>query len=117
MPTFIHNPITLLGNADLYSSLEDMPIFYHALFTRKIISQKNLNLMLAKHILMQNSTSRAHDYGWFIDEKNTKPLVKHSGGVRGFLSKVMHCINNGITIIILTNKETLSNLMKLLVRN
>jgi CubicO group peptidase (beta-lactamase class C family) len=101
----ITNPMSLLGNGDLYSSLDDMFAFNEALHGGKILSKKNLDSMFTPHRMMENSVERAHGYGWFIDRKCGKRIVEYSGALEGFLSKVMRFIDDDITIIILTNRE------------
>lgn len=101
----IMSPITLLGSGDLYSSTTDMHTFIQALFTGAIISKDNLATTLSCHVMMKDSLDRAHGYGWFIDKKQNKRIVEYSGWIRGFVSKVMHFVDDNITIIVLTNRE------------
>ncbi len=93
-----NNPVTLLGNGDLYSSLEDLYKWDREL-------QKNKDLIFTPHIPMEDSPSRAHGYGWFIDKKFDKRIVEYSGSLRGFLSRIIKFIDDDITVIILSNLE------------
>jgi len=104
----IMNPITLLGNGDLYSSISDMHIFMQALFSGTIISKNSLAITLLPHVKMESSSDRAHGYGWFIDTQHGKRIVDYSGALVGFLSKVVHFIDENITIVILTNREAMA---------
>lgn len=98
-------PLTLTGNGDLYSSVEDMYKWYQGLRTGKILSKKSLDLMRKPHMLTSKNSGRGHGYGWFVDELNGKKYVEYTGALRGFLSKHMHFIDDNISIIILTNFE------------
>jgi hypothetical protein len=71
----------------------------------KLLSKKSKESMFAPHIFMKDSPGRAHGYGWFIDTIHGKRVVEYSGGLIGYLSKVMRFIDEGITIVILTNVE------------
>jgi CubicO group peptidase (beta-lactamase class C family)/mannose-6-phosphate isomerase-like protein (cupin superfamily) len=101
----IKNPITLLGNGDLYSTLDDMHAWDQALYTEKLISKKNRELMYMPHVSMEGSLTRAHSYGWFIDTYCNKRIVEYSGALIGYLSKIIRFIDDEISIIIITNVE------------
>ncbi len=109
----INAPITLLGNGDLYSCLEDMLLWDQALDTEKIVSLQTLNCMFTPHVITSNSSKRAHGYGWFIDEFLNKRIVEYSGALRGFLSKHVKFIDDKITIIVLSNLENQEEFCKI----
>ena len=108
----VNNSVTLLGNGDIYSSLEDMYKWDQALNAEKLLTKKSLDNMFFAHISMENS-SRAHGYGWFIDTKCNKRVVEYSGALIGFLSKVTRFIDESITIVILTNVEDQEQFFKI----
>jgi CubicO group peptidase (beta-lactamase class C family) len=104
---FVVHPLTLLGNGNLYSTVDDMHIFIQALFSGAIISQKSLKSLLSRHVLMEGSQERAHGYGCFIDTHNGKQIVEYTGALAGFLSKMVRIIDDNMTIIVLTNCENM----------
>lgn len=99
------SPITLLGCGDLYSSLDDMYKWDQGLETEKIITKKSLETIFTPHAAIENSLTRSYGYGWFIDTKCNKRVIKCTGARRGFLSAIMRFIDDKVTIIILTNIE------------
>lgn len=101
----ISNPTILIGNGNLYSSVEDLYRWDQALHSGKIVSKKSLEAIFSPHIFMEGSTKRSHGYGWFIDEQLNKKFVEYSGALRGFLSKYIHFIDDQTTIILVTNLE------------
>ena len=101
----INNPVTLLGNGDLLSSLDDLYKWDQALYDEKILTNKSKESMFVPHVFMKSSLGRAHGYGWFIDTIHGKRVVEYTGALVGYLSKVMRFVDDGITIIILTNVE------------
>ena len=103
--SYIQSPLTLVGNGDIYSSLHDLHIFYDALFAGKIITKNSLETMMAQHVPMEGSNERFHGYGFFIDNIEGKRIVEYSGGLVGYLSKVVRFIDGGVTIVIVTNVE------------
>lgn len=103
-PSITH-PITLLGNGDLYSTADDVHIFMQALFSGAIINQESLDSLISRHVLMDGSEERAHGYGCFIDIRNGKQIVEYSGSLVGFLSRLVHIVDDNLTVIMLTNRE------------
>ena len=101
----ITNPLTLLGNGDLHSSIDDMIVWLNALFSGKIITKENLDLILKPHIATETTNNRFHGYGWFLENKNGKLVAEYSGALVGYLSKVVRFIDDNISLIILTNVE------------
>lgn len=104
-------PISLLGNGDLYSSLEDMHTFDQALHACKIITQNALNDMLKPHVYI--SDNKFHGYGWMLNEFLNKKTIEYSGCLRGFLSKYIRFIDEKITIIIISNLEDMDQFCKI----
>ena len=100
-------PLTLQGNGNLYSTLEDMYRYNQALLEGKFVSKGGLDCMFAPHVTMASSSKRAHGYGWFIDELRDKKIIEYSGWLRGFLSKNIINLDDNISIIILSNLENL----------
>lgn len=102
----ILGPITLVGNGDLYSSVQDLYKWDQALEAEKIVSKRSLEAIFTPHVVMEGSPTRGHGYGWFVDEYLGKRVIEYSGGLRGFSSKYIKFIDDQITIILLTNVET-----------
>jgi len=98
-------PLTLLGNGDLYASIDDMMRWIDALCAGKIVSHDSLQIIMGKHIAMEGSTDRFYGYGWFVDKQDGKSYIECSGALVGFLSKVIRFVDEDITIVILTNVE------------
>lgn len=98
-------PLTLLGCGNLYASIDDMIRYMDALFDGKIVSPGSMQKLIDKHIPMESSIIRFYGYGWFVDKLNGKTYIECTGGLRGFLSRIIRFIEEDITIIILTNVE------------
>ncbi len=98
-------PLTLLGNGDLHSCLEDMFLWDRALDEQKLITHASMLYMIKPHVLMKDYSTRGHAYGWFIDDYKGSKIVEYSGSLRGFLAKHIKFIDDKITIIVLSNVE------------
>ncbi len=105
------SPITLIGNGDLYSCLEDLYLWDQALYSEKLVSNKTLDYMFKPHVIL--SSDRAHGYGWFVGKRYLNECVEYSGALRGFLSKHMRFLADKISIIILSNVEDQNQFCKI----
>jgi len=101
----LHSPLTLTGSGNIYSSIDDMHVWIQSLFSHKIINAQSLASLISPHVAMTSSPDRFYGYGCFIDKLSNKRFIDHSGVLVGFLSKVIHFIDDNITIIVLTNIE------------
>jgi len=48
----------------------------------------------------------SYGYGWFVGKMNNHPAVSHGGGIDGFVTEIRRYIDDNITIIILSNRQT-----------
>ncbi len=101
----LHNLLTLTATGNIFSSIDDMRVWIESLFTYKIINAQSLATLISPHVAMTSSPDRFYGYGCFIDKRLGKRFIEHSGCLRGFLSKVIHFVDDNITIIVLTNIE------------
>lgn len=107
----INSPITLLGNGDLYASLNDLYKLDQALHKGKVISQQSFDCMTIPYVTINGK--RSHGYGWFIDRYHNKKVIEYSGCLVGSLSKYMRFIDDKITIILLSNVEDMYHFDKI----
>jgi CubicO group peptidase (beta-lactamase class C family) len=90
----------------MYSTVEDILKFSNALFSKKLLKQATLDLMF---------TSGAGEYGYGVwvykdYEINHKmyTIVKRPGSIMGAQAMLFHILEDGSTIIILSNTGTVS---------
>ena len=90
----------------MYSTAEDILKFSDALFSRRLLSQKILDLMFA---------SGLDEYGYGVwvykdyDINHKKyTIVKRPGSIMGAQAMLFHILENNTTIIILSNTGTVS---------
>jgi CubicO group peptidase (beta-lactamase class C family) len=90
----------------MYSTVDDIAKFSDALFTRKLLKQETLNQMF---------TSGLGEYGFGVwvykdYEINHKmfTIIKRPGSIMGAQAMLFHILEDGSTIIILSNTGTVS---------
>lgn len=95
----------VVGDKNVFSSVEDLFILDQALYTEKLLQKSTLDTMFKAH----NPELRAYDnygLGWRIDEKTIPghKIVYHAGWWKGFKTYFFRILNNEATIIVLTNR-------------
>jgi CubicO group peptidase (beta-lactamase class C family) len=89
----------------LYSTVEDLYLWDQALYTEQVVSQESLDLMFTPHAEMAMN-GLGYGYGWFVGELNSRQAVSHGGGIDGFVTEMRRYIDDEVTIIILSNRQT-----------
>src|SRR6187402_229380 len=90
------------------STSTDMILWDKVLREKNIILKKeNWELLWQPFIKTSDKTdSKAYyGFGWIIDERNSRKIVEHGGSNVGFRSYFTRFINDGLSIIIMTNTD------------
>ena len=89
----------------LYSTVEDLYRWDQSLSTQQLVSQETLDLTFTPHAKIA-AFGLGYGYGWFVGKMNNHPAVSHGGGIDGFVTEIRRYTDDGITIIILSNRQT-----------
>jgi CubicO group peptidase (beta-lactamase class C family) len=90
----------------MYSTVEDLFLWDQALYTEKLLPQKHINQLFAKHI---PAWRRHYGYGWMMGEKrigNTNDyiqVIEHDGVINGFNTLILRIPSSRSSIILLNN--------------
>lgn len=90
------------------STSNDMILWDKALREKKIILRKeNWDLLWKPFIKTSHDAGSTsyYGFGWIVDEYNGRKIVAHGGANIGFRSYYMRFINDGLSIIIMTNTD------------
>jgi CubicO group peptidase (beta-lactamase class C family) len=90
----------------MYSTVSDLLLFSNALFGRKLLKQETLNKMFVSGL-------DEYGYGvWVYEDYKIKDkkftIVKRPGQIMGAHSMLFHILEEGVTIIILSNTGNMS---------
>ena len=112
-----------LGDGSVYSCLEDLAKWDEALRTNAVLSASELARALEPVRLADGSEPRwpddpggdnlfpghpvAYGFGWFVDPWQGRPRMWHHGETRGFRSVVERFTQDGLTIVMLANRDDL----------
>jgi CubicO group peptidase (beta-lactamase class C family) len=93
--TDMENPFSSGG---LYSTVEDLQRFVHALHGGKLLSKRSLEAMF-------DASGGEYGYGWYIGQWFGRKFAQHQGFIDGFRSILVHFPAEDICIVFLSNVE------------
>jgi CubicO group peptidase (beta-lactamase class C family) len=100
----------LFGSGLLYSSVNDLYRWDQALYTTRLVSQATLNQIFTPYANASPLFSgSAYGYGWFITQAPIQGhrLLWHDGVIDGYRNYIGRAVDDGVTVIILSNLTTL----------
>jgi len=84
------------GNGSLYSTVEDLYKWDRALYTEKILKKSALDKMFTLRV-------EAAGYGWFIERRLNRKVIRFSGRSPGFQGEIQRYIDDDVCVIVLSN--------------
>ncbi len=102
----------LFGSGLLQTTVEDMYRWDQALYTNTLVSQQTLDEAFTPYVTASQYVGSGYGYGWFL-AKSPVPghrLIWHDGRIDGFRTYIGRFIDDGVTIIFLSNLATLDEL-------
>ena len=114
---YMHKGDTLLNADAMYavrpsggflSTSSDMIRWDKAMLEKKIILKKESWDLLWKPFIKVSDKVESklfYGFGWFVDEYNGHKIIMHGGANTGFRSHYDRFVNDGLSIIVLTNTD------------
>jgi CubicO group peptidase (beta-lactamase class C family) len=90
----LDNLLLLRGAGNVYSTARDMQKFLKGL--------PNL-LKSATFKLMTTPVLEDYALGWHVNKQFGKTIIKHPGGIKGFISEIRYSIDDSVGVVILSN--------------
>jgi len=105
---YVNRPVLMpdiaFSAGSIISTVGDMAKWDAALYTDRILGASSRNQMWTATRGNDGATLPFdYGFGWFIDNYRGHRLVQHTGGTPGFSSAFYRFIDDGLTVIILTN--------------
>lgn len=99
----------LFGSGLLYSTINDLYRWDQALYTTKLVSQQTLDQIFTPYVNATLFPGSTYGYGWFITQAPVQGhrLIWHDGVIDGFRNYIGRAVDDGVTVIILSNLTTL----------
>ena len=86
----------------LLSSVDDFAIWDQALFSGKLISMESLERMTTKGKL-NNGVEHNYGYGLAIMDMSGHKIIRHGGGIFGFVTSAIHVVDENLFVAVFTN--------------
>jgi CubicO group peptidase (beta-lactamase class C family) len=96
--------VNTTADGSLYFSIRDLAKWDAALYGGQLLKQASLQQMWTVAKLRDGQPNSGHyGFGWFIETKGGHPVVEHEGQWQGFETQISRYIDDGITVVVLTN--------------
>jgi N-acyl-D-amino-acid deacylase len=92
----------VVGDGNLYSSVEDLFKWEQSLYTEKLVKKATL-VQAFQPVHLKNDSTYPYGFGWFIEKENE--VYQHTGGWAGFRNVICRDVKNKRTLIILSSGE------------
>jgi CubicO group peptidase (beta-lactamase class C family) len=92
------------GMGALFSSVDDLYLWYRALISGQLVKPETLSAMLTPFTLKDGGKSR-HGYGFVVTDVNGHKLAGHGGSHSGWNTFLCFLPDDGIFVTVLTNRS------------
>ena len=90
----------------LYSTVEDLYRWDQALYSEQLVSKELLDEMFTPYVAAPAFGDMEYGYGWLIGKSFDHKIVWHPGEIEGFGADIDRYIDDKLTIIVLSNRDT-----------
>jgi len=98
--------VNTTADGSLYFSILDLAKWDTALREGKLVSAESYKLMWTPFVLNDGKPNRGgYGFGWFIGSVNGHRVIEHAGAWQGFNTNISRYVDDGLTIVMLTNLE------------
>jgi CubicO group peptidase (beta-lactamase class C family) len=94
--------VALRPSGAFLSTVLDLAKWDAVLYTDRVLTDAERQQMYAPARL-NDGTTAAYGFGWHVESRNGRRFVWHGGGMPGFSSQFVRYIDDGISVITLTN--------------
>lgn len=93
------------ADGSLYFTILDLVKWDAALYTEKVLKDSSKREMWTVAALNDGKPNRAqYGFGWFVESQNGHRVVQHDGRWQGFSTQISRYVDDGLTVVILTNQ-------------
>jgi CubicO group peptidase (beta-lactamase class C family) len=88
----------------IVSTVEDLAKWNAALDAHTLLTEASEGEMWTP-VRLNNGTTHAYGFGWFLDSLNGRQNIGHSGSTDGFSASIQRFPKDGLAVIVLTNSN------------
>lgn len=97
------NTSAVLGDGGVYSSIDDLARWHTSLSRAPLVGDSLWRATTTAYVL-NNGTPTEYGFGWFVERYKGHARLRHHGETRGFTNAVSRFPDDGLTIVVLTNR-------------
>ncbi|MBZ4415772.1 serine hydrolase [Myxococcus sp. RHSTA-1-4] len=90
------------ADGSLYFSLKDLLAWDAAVDARALLTQGSWREILTP-VKLDSGAPHPYGFGWFLEERNGKPLHQHTGSWQGFKTAYFRFLGDSLSVIVLAN--------------
>jgi CubicO group peptidase (beta-lactamase class C family) len=92
------------ADGSLYFSILDLAKWDAALYTDRLLKRSSIQEMWTIATLRNGQPNRGqYGFGWFVEIQKGHRVVEHDGSWQGFEAQISRYLDDGLTVVILTN--------------
>jgi len=110
---YSRNWIASLSRIYYYASAKDFALWGNALFTRKVLNEDSMNLMLDFYRTDDWCGDEVFQVGYGMGVQDFNPALTrgqtawgHLGSIQGYRTFLAHLLENGVTLVVMTNTDS-----------
>lgn len=97
------NTSAVLGDGGVYSSIDDLAKWHASLDHAPLVGD-SLWRGATTPFTLDDGTATTYGFGWFVERFNGHVRLRHHGETRGFTNAVSRFPDDGLTVVVLTNR-------------
>ena len=86
------------------SSVLDLAKWDAALYSEILLKKSSLEQMWTP-VKLNDGTTHPYGFGWLLNDTHGHKTISHGGGLPGFVTYIGRFVDDGLTVIVLTNCE------------
>jgi len=98
------NTSAVLGDGGVYSSIDDMARWDSLLWHAPLVGEALWRESTTPYVLT-DGTATTYGFGWFVERYKGRARLRHHGETRGFTNAISRFPDDGLTIVVLTNRS------------
>lgn len=100
-PTF-----TSTADGEMYFTVDDLEHWDRALYSETLLKADTLKAMWTPYPYGGKTPAEGYGLGWEITHVNGHRVVEHDGAMQGFTTAFSRYLDDGLTIVVLTNLDS-----------
>lgn len=104
-PAIVWDRSAAFAAGAMSSDLADLVAWDHALVSGAVVSPQSFQQMIKPNGFAIDGQGDSYGFGLALSKYNNRPLIWHSGQIGGFTAENVVFLDNGFTLVVLTNDQ------------